>query len=205
MKTNRFVLCAFAVLCGTLALVSKTAYANDLVQGDDLRPYINTHQWTPEAEPIKFTVSPPKPKKDMPLIVPYLGRSGSVKEEPRNNFDSRPDNDQSWEDKILNKIPQGKRLKYMWNVADGDIDLMGIKGFRGDRGNKGVTYSTHYVPFIGDMESVEFRFDAGEDTEFIFKSSHIPFMGELEGFNFKVSAKDNRQRVFARYTIPFDY
>ena len=203
MKTNRFVLHAFAVLCGTLALVSKTAYANDLIQGNDIRPKIITHQWTPEVEPMKFTVSPPKPKKAAPLVVPYLGQP-IPDYEPRHSFNSDSSDKVAYEDQVLSMVPHGDKLKKTWNIIDGDVDLMGIKGLRGDRRNKGVTYSTNYVPFIGDMESVEFRFDAGEDMEFIFESSHIPFMGQLEGFNFKTSIKDDNQRVFARYTIPFD-
>lgn len=127
---------------------------------------------------------------------PYPLREKDVKYKPKG--------EKPMEEKIMAMIPYSKQAKYLWNVADGDIDLMGVRGLRGDRGNKGITYSTHYVPLVGEMESVEFRFDAGEDMEFIFESGHIPFAGELEGFNFKASVKEDNSRVFARYTIPFD-
>lgn len=115
----------------------------------------------------------------------------------------KPKGEKPMEEKIMAMIPYSDQMKYLWNVADGDVDLMGIKGLRGDRRNKGVEYKTNYMPLIGTFDDTEFKFEAGEDIELSFKTSSLPFGRSIEGFNFNGSVGDDA-RVSARYTVKFD-
>lgn len=115
----------------------------------------------------------------------------------------KPKGEKPMEEKIMAMIPYSDQMKYLWNVADGDIDLLGIKGLRGDRRNKGVEYKTNYMPLIGAFDDTEFKFEAGEDMELSFNTSSLPFGRSIEGFNFNGSVGDDA-RVSARYTVKFD-
>lgn len=105
-------------------------------------------------------------------------------------------------DNTLAKIPYSKQLKATWKVIDGDVDLY-MKGLRVDRGNKGVEYTTDYVPFMGPVEGVMFKAEAGEDNKLKFESSHIPFVGHVEGFKFKSSVGEEAS-VSVRYNVSLD-
>lgn len=113
-----------------------------------------------------------------------------------------PKKDNNLEERIMAMIPYSEEMKYLWNIADGDIDLY-FKGLRGDRRNKGVEYTTHKLPLIGQFEDTEFKAEVGEDMEFSFYTSSLPFKSKIEGFNFKGSVGDDA-RISARYTVKFD-
>ena len=203
MYTTRFVLSAITALCAVLTPFSKAAMAIDTLDNETLRPIINTHEWKPVEAPMKFTITPVKEKTKPSLYIPSSKNAAPAQVERQNKFASRSMEDRNWEDEILEKIPHGERLKYMWNVVDGDVDLH-FTGLRFDRGNTGVSYKTNYVPFIGEMDTVQFRFDAGEENEISFKTSHVPFAGDLQGLNFKASTGDSGSKISARYTIALD-
>lgn len=206
MNTDRFVLRAFAVLCGILSSLSQEALANDSSEDFAFQPLINTHEWQPKQEEMHFTITPPK-TDEAPLfnIVPTSSHphANNVGHSQFAGFSENKKGTGDLEDKILAMLPQGDRLKYMWHVTDGKVDLY-FEGLRFDRGNKGVTYKTKTLPFIGEMDDIEFKFEAGDDNKFSFKSSTVPIIGSIEGLSFKGSTGDKGSRISARYTIPFN-
>lgn len=107
------------------------------------------------------------------------------------------------EQRIIENIPFAEDLKPVWHLVDGKTDVF-IPNLRVDRRNKGLTYTTNTIPFIGTFEGTELKFKAGEDMKFTFESDYIPFMGRLEGFNVKASVSEDESSIFARYTIPLD-
>ncbi|HOO82591.1 MAG TPA: hypothetical protein PK513_08815 [Alphaproteobacteria bacterium] len=109
---------------------------------------------------------------------------------------------EDYADKILAKIPYNKQLKSTWKLIDGDTDLY-VKGLRVDRGNKGVEYSTSTMPFVGEVEGIKFKAEAGEENKIKFESSRIPFIGNVEGFKFKSSVGEESS-VSVRYTTSLE-
>ena len=110
--------------------------------------------------------------------------------------------DSSFEDRLSEEFPIVKKLKPAWNLANGETDIF-VENLRADRRNKGLTYKTNYIPFIGTSEAVEFKFRAGEENSVSFESDYIPFAGRVDGFNIKGSVGDD-SKIFARYTVKFD-
>lgn len=105
------------------------------------------------------------------------------------------------EDRLLSMLPYKDTLKHTWNVIDGDVDLLTVEGLRFDRGNKGVAYTTSFIPFMGDVDGFEMEFCAGEDMEINFESDAIPFMNKVDGLSFKGSAGEEDNRISFRYTM----
>lgn len=210
MNTDRFVLCAFAVLCGILSLSSQGALANDSVTNNSsknyaFRPLINTHEWRPKQEAMHFTITPPPVEAPLFNMVSTSNspHADNVGNSQSSGFAKSKKDKEEWEDKILAMLPQGDRLKHMWEVVDGDVNLY-FKGLRFDRGNKGVTYKTKTLPLIGEMDNTELKFEAGEDNKLSFKSSTVPFIGDIEGLSFRGSTGNKGSRISARYTISLD-
>jgi len=110
----------------------------------------------------------------------------------------------NFKEKVMDKIPYSEELEHTWNVIDGDVDLIGIQGLRGDRRNKGLEYKTSMLPFIGEVDGVEFKFKAGEKNEFSFKSDITPFIGDIKSLSYKGYTNTNNSAIFARYTIALD-
>lgn len=92
----------------------------------------------------------------------------------------------------------------MWDVVDGEVDIVTIEGLRVDRRNKGMNYTTSTIPMIGTIDGLELEFSAGDTNEFAFESKILPFVGQIEGFKLKGSTNNDRSKIFARYTIAFD-
>lgn len=112
-------------------------------------------------------------------------------------------NEQDYIDNMLDKVPYSKQLKATWNFIDGDTDVY-FEGLRVDRGNKGLQYRTNTVPFMGEVEGVEIKAEAGEEQAIGFKSSHIPFFGPVEGLELKAAAGTDSSKASVRYTVSLD-
>lgn len=117
-------------------------------------------------------------------------------------YNSSSNEDGDLEDKILALIPHSDKMKRVWSIADGDVDLH-FEGLRFDRKNMGVKYTTSTLPMIGEMTGIEFEFEAGDDNNLSFESDIMPLVGHIDGFTFKGSAGDDN-RISARYTMNFD-
>ena len=131
-----------------------------------------------------------------------LYESPQERENRDRKYKSKFTDKMSLEDKLIEQVPYGGRLKYLWNIADGDVDIH-FTGLRFNRKNMGLDYTTSTLPVIGTMDGVRFQLKAGDDNEFSFESRIIPFVGDIEGFSFKGSIGDN-SRISARYTIALD-
>ncbi|NCO04323.1 MAG: hypothetical protein GW903_09050 [Alphaproteobacteria bacterium] len=107
---------------------------------------------------------------------------------------------EKFEDKLLSMLPYKNTLKHTWNVIDGDVDLLTVEGLRFDRGNRGIAYTTSFIPMIGDVDGFEMEFCAGKDMEINFKSDVTPFIGKLEGLSFRGKAGEDSAISF-RYTV----
>jgi len=212
MNTTRAVLSITVVLVGFSSInVYAAGLLNTPHSTQELHAEETAHtpnkvmnfEWTPPMVAQDFTMIPTK-TKDAPLpdllLMPHHKPSTP---KPEKTAKSKSKDSKDWEDKVMAAVPQAKQLKKMWNFIDGDTDLH-FTGLRIDRGNKGLKYSTHFVPMIGEMETVEVEFMAGQDLELSLESSHIPFAGDLDGFKFKTSVSNNKSKILARYTIPFD-
>lgn len=105
--------------------------------------------------------------------------------------------------RLMDMIPYAEEMKYMWDIADGDVDIY-FKGLRFDAGNKGMVYKSNFVPYIGNVSGMEYKLAAGEKPKFSIKSNYMPVIGKIDGMSYKASVKSGDARVFARYTIAFD-
>ncbi len=132
-----------------------------------------------------------------------LLKSVETPEDEKRSATARFIEEANLEDKILSKVPHGSRIKHIWNIVDGDVDLY-FTGLRADKGNRGITYTTTNLPVIGKINDMKFEFSAGETNEISFTTHVIPFMGELKGFTLKGTAGDDDNKIFARYTVPFE-
>lgn len=112
--------------------------------------------------------------------------------------------DRGFEKILLDKVPYGEDLSYMWDVVDGDVDIATVQGLRVDRRNKGLSYTTNKVPIVGTVDGMEFEFATGDTHEVSVESKIIPFVGKSERFKVKGSMSSDKSKVFARYTYPFD-
>ena len=107
---------------------------------------------------------------------------------------------ESIEDRLLSKLPYKNTLKHTWKVIDGDVDLLTVEGLRFDRGNKGVAYTTSFIPMMGHVDGYKMEFCAGEDMEINFESDITPFVGKVKGLSFKGTAGEDSKISF-RYKI----
>ncbi|MEZ5813238.1 MAG: hypothetical protein R3E13_00690 [Alphaproteobacteria bacterium] len=105
-------------------------------------------------------------------------------------------------ERIMEQMPYSRQLKSTWHLIDGDTDIY-VEGLRVDRGNRGLSYQTSAMPFIGEVEGVKFTAEAGKDNKLKFESSVIPFVGHVEGLKFKSSVGKAAQ-VSVRYTVPLE-
>jgi hypothetical protein len=128
-------------------------------------------------------------------LIPY--------ETGESKYKAKFSGDTDIEKRLMEVIPYAEEAKYMWNVVDGDVDLFYVKNLRGDRKNKGLSYTTNTIPFMGDVDGLELKFSAGEEMKFSFESDIVPFMGRLEGFKLKGSVGDD-SKIFFRYTVALD-
>ncbi len=110
-----------------------------------------------------------------------------------------------FEDRLMDEIPYAKELKPIWKFVDGDVDVMGIDNLRADRRNKGLIYTTNYIPFVGETKEIEFKLRGGDDFSLSFQTSHIPFAGELKGFKMHGKVGSDDSKIVAQYKIPLDF
>lgn len=142
-------------------------------------------------------------KKETPVDHGSLIESPDYYKKPKAGFKSSSSKDKrDLDEKILAMVPHGQKMKKLWKIVDGDVDLHFV-GLRGDRRNKGLKYTTNSMPLLGEIRGTEFKFSAGEEMKFGFESNRIPFAGEVEGFQFKGSVGDDA-KISARYTYKFD-
>lgn len=134
-----------------------------------------------------------------PSFVEY--KDPTLPEDQESKFKSKFTKKNDLEDRIMEEIPYAKQAKNLWNVVDGDVDIY-VKDLRVDRRNKGLVYTTNTMPFIGEIDDTELKFQAGEEMKVSFGTSRIPFVGTLEGFKFKSSVGGDNTKVSFRYTIP---
>lgn len=158
---------------------------NELNQPLDIEPFIAKKKIVIEPS---LLINSPKSTSDT------SGTSASFKSKEEK---------QDFGDKVLAMVPHGKKMKQAWKVIDGDVDLY-FAGLRANRGNKGLKYKTNTVPFMGTYDGLELEFDAGEKTEFSFKSDNMPLVGKVEGFTFKGAAGTDGGKISARYTMKFE-
>ncbi len=137
-------------------------------------------------------------QNEEPAFVEY--EDPTVPEDQESKFKLKFAEKNDLEQRIMEEIPYAKQAKYMWNVVDGDVDIY-FEDLRVDRRNRGLVYTTNTVPFIGEVDDIEFKFKAGKKMNVSFETSRIPFAGKLEGFKFKGTVGDN-SKVSVRYTIP---
>lgn len=112
--------------------------------------------------------------------------------------------DDSFADKLMEKIPYKKSLKHAWNIIDGDVDLY-FEDLRIDRRNKGISYKMASLPMIGKVSGSGLSADLGEDTKLTFKSDYMPLAGRVDGFQFKASAGTNDSNISFRYKIDISW
>jgi hypothetical protein len=195
MVVKYFSIFAINALLLSLALNPQTALADkNQNPSTGITPYNLSYHAVDNFEPFTATPADIQPARGGNIIFSNNNDSSF-----KSNF---TENERSVEESILAQIPYGENFKYMWNVVDGDVDLH-FEGLRADRGNTGIAYKTNTVPFIGDVEGLQLKFEAGREQSFSFETNKMPLVGTIEGFNFKGSVGDN-SKVFARYTIAFD-
>lgn len=194
-------------LAAAIFLYPTIGYADDALNyqtaqlnGYSLSAYENEFGWRDAA----YDYSTPTAGH----IAPVTG-SGSdisniddVAPPPTNSLKEDAEAGQDFIDDILKNMPYSKTLKATWKVLDGDTDLY-MEGLRFDRGNKGIEYKTSTMPFVGEMDGMQFKAEVGEDTKMKFESSHIPFVGHVDGFKFK-SSLGSDSSVSVRYTTSLE-
>ena len=183
------------------AFAADNQYQNPLAQNyKSIKKY--EHDWSYNLNTEFEITAEPSESSDNGTpreLLEAVENPNKAKEEKSANYFVK----KNFEDKILEKIPHGTKLKNMWNIVDGDVDVY-FQGLKVDRRNKGLTYTIKNLNFIGGMNDIELEFSAGRDNEVSFKTHMIPFMGTLEGFSLKGTAGTDDNKIFARYTIPLD-
>lgn len=208
MYRLKIINCAVIVPC-ILSAFSSYALANDGRFYQSVKPlYItespeNKFQWyhgeydfsAPEDAVAPSTI------KDEPLFF-VRNDVSSVKSGDQTNAVAPKEEKGDFIDNILDKMPYSKTLKSTVTMMKGDTDLY-VEGMRVDMGNKGVSYHTSTVPFVGEMDGVQFKASVGDDKGIYMESSALPFFGEIDGLKIKASAGDEN-KVSVRYKISLD-
>ena len=191
-------------LAATIFLYPATGYADDALNyqtaqlnGYSLSAYQNEFGWRDAS----YDYSTPSVEHIAPATGTELAHIDDTAPVPTSNFKDDKDGDDYLDD-ILKNMPYSKQLKATWKVLDGETDLY-VEGLRFDRGNKGVEYVTNKVPFVGEVDGIRFKAEAGEDSKVKFESSRIPFVGNVEGFKFKTSVGEESS-VSVRYTTSLE-
>ncbi len=194
----------FAVLSNS-AFADEISYPNNgFLQGYSLSAYENEYSWRHNAGDYTVPVDAPTlVEVDSGISHELINPDDDLVLQVSEDKDAKEFEEEEFVDKILSKIPYSKTLKSTWNVIDGDVDLY-VEGLRVDRGNKGVTYKTNTIPFMGEVDGVQFKASAGEDNKLSFESSVVPFVGHVEGLKFKSSVGDDDSQVSLRYNISLD-
>lgn len=129
-------------------------------------------------------------------------KTADLKNNPK-QYQPKLSSENDFKNRLMNEIPYGENLKHMWDVVDGDVDLH-FTGLRADRRNRGLSYTTNYIPLMGDVDGIEMKFDAGKTNEFSLKSNITPFVGKVKGLSVRGSTTNEDSKVSARYTIALD-
>jgi len=192
MHKKNLIRIFFGVFFVIAATFNNTAYA----EGDKVeeKPFFEARiNWI--NEPADFAPPQQASEVDVPDNI------GNVTKTTRK---SSFKDDRGFEKVLLDKIPYGEDLSYMWDIVDGDVDITTVKGLRVDRRNKGLSYTTNKVPVVGAIDGMEFEFATGDTHEVSVESKIIPFVGKSERFKLKGSMSNDKSKIFARYTYPFD-
>lgn len=209
MRVRNITIKLFTVFLGTAALMSVIPASQAHADTNDVKDAIkhivkaSKHQIEKaDKEQIEFTQA--KKNKNQPTkIQEKLNLESNADEKKYQEYKARFTADENLKNKILKNIPFKEDAGYAWNVVNGDVDLY-FTGLRADRNNRGIEYITNAIPFIGNVEGFELKFEAGQNNKISFKSDIIPFIGTMEGLSFKGATGEEDTNISARYTIAFD-
>lgn len=206
--TFRIIGFCFGIALIMPALTAHYAYAADTSDVKDAVKHIikagKQHINKADAERTEF-VEKRKSKRAPYAITEKLNLESDQEAQDKKykEYSARFTADENLKNKILKRIPYQNEAKYAWEVIDGDVDLY-FTGLRADRGNKGIEYTTNSLPFMGDVNGFELKFEAGENNKISFKSDVLPFIGRMEGLSFKGATGEEGSHISARYTIALD-
>jgi len=111
---------------------------------------------------------------------------------PHNNFKPEKQKDHTNKvEKALKKIPHSDKLKYTWDVIDGDVDLY-FEDLRLDKGNRGVSYKTNTIPYMGKMDGMQIKAEIGEDSKLTFQRVMLCLLATFP--HHAIAYDDNFQR-----------
>ncbi|MCB1651724.1 MAG: hypothetical protein KDI46_06710 [Alphaproteobacteria bacterium] len=111
----------------------------------------------------------------------------------------KPSKDDAFFDGFLEDMPYKHEMKATWKLIDGKTDLY-VEGLRVNRRNRGVSYTIHSLPLVGEMEDSALRAEFGQrDRALKFESRHVPFVGSVEGLSFSSSAGNSGAQVSLRF------
>lgn len=196
MDTARFVFSALALLLSVT--LNSSFYVNKSLAAEN-KPLLYTQMPNTNFKTdYQFTVSKPAKGKNAPLfqaepaVLP-------VKETKKSSSHSKD----NLEEKLLSYIPHAPKMKKIWKLVDGDVDLY-MTGLRFNRKNTGVSYETKTIPLLGEIDDINLRFDAGKKNEVSFQSKALPFIQNIDGFHMKAVMNDDHSRIYARYSITLD-
>lgn len=98
---------------------------------------------------------------------------------------------------FLKQLPYKEELSYTWKVVKGDVDIY-FENLRVDRGNRGLTYKSNYIPFMGESLNMRWKAELGKDNQLTFTSDTFPVVGPVKGLQFRAKAGEDNA-VSLRY------